>query len=164
MLTLIDSFLYDSASDEDPRLDLVRFVHEVTGYNGETEPSWLQEEDMENDVDELIVKAKAYLVSRGLFDAQTVDEAFAKRWETFQLFASSWKDYEATSYDDKLHLLMASQGYVNSQKSPLQAWNGVAKNGVTIDVFSGDHYSIMSGDSLRQMADKLTHYLTASQQ
>jgi amino acid adenylation domain-containing protein len=176
MLSLIDSFLHDptqAPSNDVARLE--RFVGELINQNDPLNTSnWHDvadetddaEETSSNDVEQdsdfsvLKQKAKHYLVSHNVFEADTVDEELETRWSHYLCFDKAWQAYEPKAYLNKVHLILAAKGNTEGQKSPMQTWGSVVTNGMTIDVFPGDHFSLMATDNLQLVINKLTAFIT----
>ncbi|GAB4200472.1 MAG: hypothetical protein Tsb002_36620 [Wenzhouxiangellaceae bacterium] len=80
---------------------------------------------------------------------------FRQRWLAYMDRYQVWSDYKAKPYAGKLSLIMAAEGGLEYQKTPLRGWGAVSMGGLTIDVLPGNHYSLLRAPVLQQTAAKL---------
>ncbi|MCY7294921.1 amino acid adenylation domain-containing protein [Alteromonas sp. a30] len=153
MLTLIDSFLFEEGDDEnESTLMLIgQFANELLVSQGQAH-MW-HEEDAEGLTEEECLSAVAEkLLAEGVLESQ---EEFDRRWQQYRTFHQAWTAYQPEAYYDRIRLILAGGGALSHRQSPIKAWNHVAKGGLSIDVFDGDHYSILTEVSGQKVADKL---------
>ena len=87
---------------------------------------------------------------------------FESRWNAYRASYDAWCCYTAKPYAGKLSLIMAADSVRDEQQDIMSIWPPLAAGGFSIDVLTGDHYSLLRGTALDITAARLTALLDAA--
>jgi amino acid adenylation domain-containing protein len=165
MLCMLDSYPFDPAR-EVRRLDRAQaldgFVTDIARSAGvELSVEWLASVDLGVD-DDPEIQALTALKSKSVLPAEFGIEDFRERLDTYFANYQAWARFEPQTHGGHTHLTASLDSIENSAKNPSQSWGRVATGGFAINVVPGDHYTILRGQNVRQVAAHISAQRTAT--